>query len=64
MLADAAPALAVMTAAALAGLPVPGGVPRVVLDDPDVAAAVAACPGRRRGMRTVSRRCGGGIWRT
>ena len=46
MLADAAPALAVTTVSAQAGLPVPGGVPRVALDDPDVAAAVAACPGR------------------
>jgi amino acid adenylation domain-containing protein len=49
MLADAAPALAVTTVSAQAGLAVPDGVPRVVLDDPGVAAAVAACPGRSPG---------------
>ena len=45
MLADADP-VAVLTTAAQAGLAVPDAVPRVVLDDPGVAAAVAACPGR------------------
>ncbi len=45
MLADACPAVLVTTTAAAAGLPAgDGAVTRVVLDDPAVAAAVAACP--------------------
>ncbi len=44
MLADARPAMVVCTAATVGALPGGDGVPRVVLDDPDVAAAVAACP--------------------
>src|SRR5581483_8302167 len=44
MLADADPVLLVTTAAVASGLPGPGGVPRVVLDDPGVAAEIAACP--------------------
>jgi amino acid adenylation domain-containing protein len=45
MLADARPVLLVTTAEAAAGLPAgDGAVPQVVLDDPAVAAAIAACP--------------------
>jgi mycobactin peptide synthetase MbtF len=43
MLADAAPACVLTVAETAGGLP-GGGVPLVVLDDPAVAAAVAACP--------------------
>jgi amino acid adenylation domain-containing protein len=48
ILADARPVLVVTTAAGQAALPATdgGGPPRVVLDDPATAAAIAGCPGR------------------
>src|ERR1700678_2355403 len=45
MLADARPLLVVTDAATSSGLP-GGGPPRLVIDDPSVAAAVAACPAK------------------
>ena len=45
MLADASPVLLVTTARTGPALPVPDELPRLVLDDPEVAAAVAGCPG-------------------
>jgi non-ribosomal peptide synthetase component F len=50
MLADAGP-VAVLTTTAVAGLAALDGLARVVLDDPRVAAAVAACPASGPGDR-------------
>ena len=57
MLADAGP-VAVLTTTAVAGLAALDGLARVVLDDPGVAAAVAACPASGPGDRDGWRRCG------
>ena len=51
MLTDARPVAVLTTAAVAAGLVVPDGVARVVLDDPRVAARVAGCPAAGPGDR-------------
>ena len=59
MLADARPAVVVCTAATVGALPGGDGMPRVVLDDPGVAAAVAGCRITRPLAGGGGRRCAG-----